>query len=98
MQNDYIYSFPLNPELYFLSERQNPFTTYGSTFHIKSEADLKHHVDIIMKNKPPLLIFNKESKYVTPNDLALVQTLTDDGLYAPLTTIDGFVIYKATSF
>lgn len=87
-----IYVFPLNPELYFLTNRKNDFPYYGSSFHIKSDNNYEDFYEQFEAFKPQVLIYNAQSKYVSEYDRRLFEQVTADKSYRQLSEHAGFKV------
>ncbi len=94
-QDQTILALPVNPEIYFLTNRRNPFRFFNSALGILDKATLD---DVLrtMKERPPQLVFYRAAdKYNTElgNELmAYVRTH-----YRHLESFDGFDIYRFPS-
>lgn len=91
---DSIFVFPANPEIYFLSRRENP-TPYFSTAHAVTAASI--YEDLIVrldKAEPELIIVRPGDKYFGQYEVRLVAALSQELGYQKTAAIDHFDIYR----
>ena len=87
-----ILALPVNPEIYFLTNRRSPFRFYNSALGILDESDL-NAVMQTMKNRPPRLVFHRPvDKYNTKYGSQVMAHVRQH--YELLETLSGFEIYR----
>jgi hypothetical protein len=67
-----IFVFPNNAELYFLSERPNPFRLFNPTISLISDKEIKEFTKLLQEKSPRLVIHNAENPYNTKSTKILV--------------------------
>jgi len=92
--NDPIYVYPMNPEIYYLSQRKNPFPYYGSSFYIYDENGYISFYNSIQEMMPALVIYNTGTKYLSEYDRQFADALVNDLSYRMIDTIGDFQIFK----
>ncbi len=60
-----ILAIPVNPELYFLSRRRNPFRFFNSAFGVRDDTALNSVLQTLARSPPRLVIYNPGDKYNT---------------------------------
>lgn len=60
---DSMFVFPKNPDLYFVTERNNPFPFYETSLEVNTEEQYQELLEKLELNPPRLFIFNQGSKY-----------------------------------
>ncbi|MCC3861261.1 glycosyltransferase family 39 protein [Pseudemcibacter aquimaris] len=58
----YIFAFPGNAEIYFISERKNPFRFFSTAF---TDINFEKSIEIIQEKKPKVIFYTREDKYNT---------------------------------
>ena len=61
-----IAAIPTNAELYFLSERRNPFRFYNTALGVRGAGDVARGQDLLRRAPPPHLLFAPTDNYNTP--------------------------------
>lgn len=79
--SDSMFVFPLNPDLYFVTERANPFPFYGTSFAITNEIQYQSLLERLTVDPPRLFVFNRGSKYVQAYEEQLFEALKTDKRY-----------------
>ena len=67
-----IFVFPNNAELYFLSQRPNPFRLFNPTISLANEEEIKDFMKLLHEKSPRLVIHNAENPYNTKSTRILV--------------------------
>ena len=88
---DTILAVPVNPELYFLSNRTPPVRFFSSALGIRNTAELATTLANLNRLPPKLLIYFPGDKYNTPYTQQLVESILDR--YTLLEAFDGFNVY-----
>lgn len=91
--SDTIYTFPMNPELYFLSGRKSAFDFIMSNLGLQTMDDVEASLKILTGANPPALIIQSENdKYNT----ALASALLNSAMpfYVKIDQIDEWTIYQ----
>lgn len=87
-KDDYIFAFPGNPELYFLSQRKNPLQYCCTPFEITSDEKLEEAKEQLLAHKPKIVIYRAVTIYRGPYEEALAAWLTEKAGYRRIETID----------
>jgi hypothetical protein len=61
-----IAAIPSSAELYFLSERRNPFRFYNTALGVRSPGSVAGVLNVFQRSPPRLVIFEPTDKYNTP--------------------------------
>jgi hypothetical protein len=67
-----IFVLPNNAELYFLSQRSNPFRLFNPTISLVNEEEVKEFTKLFQDKSPRLVIHNTENPYNTKSTRVLV--------------------------
>jgi len=70
--NEPLFVFPNNPEIYFLSNRKNPFAVWNTTISFRNKDEEADFFKEFSSQKPSLVIYNRDSVYNTENTPALL--------------------------
>jgi len=92
---DTIFALPMNPELYFLGRRSNPFRFYNTAVGIRSSADLDSVLQVIRCQPPKLVLYDPTDKYNTPASLRIAGVLGTQ--YERLARVPPFEVFRARS-
>jgi hypothetical protein len=87
-----IAALPSDAELYFLSNRRNPFRFYNAAIGLRTREDLEEAIAIIQREAPPVITFRPEDKYTTDATRAIMDQVRTQ--YALVATIDGVEVYR----
>ncbi len=90
---DTIFALPMNPELYFLGRRTNPFKFYNTAVGIRSSADLDSVLQVIECQPPKLVFYDPMDKYNTPASVRIAGVL--EAQYEKLARIPPFEVFRA---
>ncbi len=72
-QDDYVFAVPNNAELYFMTERRNPFR-FASTDHgVLNETEVQHVIKTLERLRPRIITFSPSSQRNTTHSLAIMQ-------------------------
>lgn len=93
VRDDYIFAFPVNPEIYFLSQRQNPTPYISTAVSVSSDQEYDNLMEILEKTQPRLIINRPEDKYMGFYEEKLVSELTSKLKYKQVASIGHFIIY-----
>ena len=91
---DTIFALPMNPELYFLGRRTNPFKFYNTAVGIRSSADLDSVLQVIECQPPKLVFYDPMDKYNTPASVRVAGALATK--YEQLARIPPFEVFRAS--
>jgi hypothetical protein len=93
---DEIFAFPNDAELYFLSERRNPFRFYNSALGVQRPVDLESTLGHIERVPPAVVLYRPGDKYnndmsarlmdLVRNRYAHVESFAGIDVYVPRTT------------
>ena len=92
---DKIFALPMNPELYFLGRRTNPFRFYNTAVGIRSSADLDSVLQVIRCQPPKLVFYDPTDKYNTRASLRIAGAL--GAQYERLAGVPPFEVFRARS-
>jgi hypothetical protein len=84
--------FPSDAQLYFLSDRRNPFRFYNAAIGVQSAADVAETVAIIQREAPRILTFRPEDKYSREGTRAVLARVRPQ--YEHVATITGVEVYR----
>ncbi len=90
---DNIYVLPMNPEIYFLSSRNNPFPFIMSGFSIYDDKTYDGFLSKIFEIKPKFIIFNQEDKYATEYDFKFYALIKENPNYEYVNSFGDFQIF-----
>jgi hypothetical protein len=91
--DDTIFALPSSAELYFLSERRNPFRFYNSALGVKNEEELRKVQATIVNHPPKLVLYQADDKYNTAYSRRIMSLIKER--YTFLGKTSGFEIYRA---
>jgi len=94
---DYIYVFPFDPELYFLSGRENPFPFVGSSFVVNTDDSYERFLLDIQRIVPRMIVFNQKNMYANKFDEQLFALLTTSDEYFLVATINEHFFFLPVS-
>ena len=89
---DSIFAFPSNAELYFLSQRSNPFRFYNTALGIRSSADLVSTIRVLRCHPPKLVLYNPQDKYNTSASAHVARFVQE--AYDPMTPLPPFEVFR----
>jgi hypothetical protein len=75
--NESIFAIPSNAELYFLSERRNPFRFFNTALGVRDDVELAAVREAIQERPPRLVTFNPGDKYNTRLSLQIMDAVRD---------------------
>jgi hypothetical protein len=87
-----IAAFPSDAQLYFLTERRNPFRFYNAAMGVVDRAAVEDTLAIIRREAPPIITFRPADKYSTETTHAIMARVRAD--YEHLSTIGGVEVYR----
>ena len=87
-----IFAIPLDPQLYVLTGRANPFRFYNTAFGLTNDSELRWALLRLTRNPPTLVFYRPDDKYNTPLSARLMAALKID--YALIERRDGLEIYR----
>ena len=89
-----ILALPVNPELYYLSDRQNPTRFFNAALGIQNQDQLWNVIGQIERKAPKLVFYRPDDPYNTPYTDALMAYVKSR--YELLERIAGFNVYRLT--
>lgn len=90
---DFIFAFPSDSELYFMSGRRNPMLHCCTTLDIVDEKSYQNALDKLQKARPAVVIYTPHDKYTGPYERQLVEWFTRHEKYRKITTVGDFEIF-----
>jgi hypothetical protein len=91
-RDEAIFALPMNPELYFLTRRRNPFRFSTSAVGVRSDEQLKTVLDTLEREPPRLVFYRPDDYYNDPYAEKIVDFVRER--YKPLDVRSGFEIYR----
>ena len=90
---DNIFALPVNPAIYFLSNRQPPFIYINSALGLANDDDVQASIKVVQSSPQPALIIQKEDdKYMTDFADDLMQQIVP--LYSKIGEINDLTFYQ----
>ncbi len=71
--DDYLFAVPNNAELYFMTERRNPFRFFSTDHGVLCEAEVQHVIQTLERLRPRIITFAPGSQRNTPHSLAIME-------------------------
>jgi hypothetical protein len=90
-----IFVLPNNAELYFLSERANPFRLFNPTISLVTEKEVKEFTKLLQEKSPRLVIHNAENPYNIESTRILVDFV--ESRYVLVAKAGSFDVYRLPS-
>jgi hypothetical protein len=87
-----IFVLPNNAELYFLSQRPNPFRLFNPTISLVSDKEIKEFTKVLQEKSPQLVIHNAENPYNTKSTRILVDFV--QSRYVLVAKAGSFDVYR----
>jgi hypothetical protein len=88
---DSIFAVPSNAELYFLTQRRNPFRFYNTALGVRTDADVEE-VRQVMRERPPRVVtFDPHDKYNTARSRQIMDDVR--ARYVLVGRVDPFEVY-----
>jgi len=72
-QDDYIFAVPNNGELYFMTERRNPFRFSCTDHGVLSETEVQNVIQTLERLRPRIITFSPGSQRNTTHSLAIME-------------------------
>ncbi len=91
--DDLIYAFPFDPEMYFLTDRKNPFPHIGSSFAVNSEESFEQFLIEFNSVSPKMVIFNQQHMYESIYDEKLFSYLQESKKYEQTEIIGEYLFF-----
>ena len=94
---DYLFAIPNNAELYFMTERRNPFRFFSTDHGVLSEREVQHVIQRLEKLRPRIITFAPVSQRNTAQSLAIMEHVRE---HSQLLSQDSFFevyLYDAKS-
>ena len=83
---------PMNPELYFLADRRNPFDFFSTALGVRDDVRLGEVLAQIAQAPPRLVLYRRDDKYNTASSQAIMDQVARQ--YVALGTVGGFEVYR----
>ncbi|MEZ5759074.1 MAG: hypothetical protein R3D86_12710 [Emcibacteraceae bacterium] len=90
-QNETIFAFPSNSEIYYITGRKNPFRFFNSSFGIHKAEQYDDVMTTLKTNAPRMVFYTPDDKYNTENSLKIYQYIKSR--YDLLETVGGMEYY-----
>ncbi|MHA1566195.1 MAG: hypothetical protein ACTSX7_12850 [Alphaproteobacteria bacterium] len=87
-----IFVLPMNPELYFLADRRNPFDFFSTALSVRDDARLAEVLGQIAQAPPRLVLFRADDKYNTNASRVIMDQVRRQ--YVALGIVSGFEVYR----
>ncbi len=94
---DYLFAVPNNAELYFMTERRNPFRFFSTDHGVLNEREVQHVIQRLEELRPRIITFAPVSQRNTPHSLAIMDHVRE---HSELLSQDSFFevyLYDAKS-
>ena len=91
-QTDTIFVFPYNPEIYFLTDRPNPFPFYYLALGITNEKEGHAFIQSLKKTPPTLIIYNSSDINNTEVSVQIAEYVRE--AYLPIKQIGEFEVFS----
>ena len=88
-----IFVLPYNSELYFLTERRNPFRFWNTAVGIRPGAEEQHVMTVLRTTPPRVVVIAPRDRNNTPTSEAIAAYVREH--YSLAQTIGNFEIYRA---
>jgi len=72
-QGDYLFAIPNNAELYFMTERRNPFRFFSTDHGVLSETEVQNVIQTLERLRPRIITFAPASQRNTTHSLAIME-------------------------
>ena len=72
-QGDYLFAVPNNAELYFMTERRNPFRFFSTDHGVQNETEVQHVIQTLEKLRPRIITFDPESVRNSSHSLTIMK-------------------------
>jgi hypothetical protein len=72
-QDDYLFAIPNNAELYFMTERRNPFRFFSTDHGVVSEMEVQSVIRSLERLRPRIITFSPGDARNTTHSLAIMQ-------------------------
>jgi hypothetical protein len=91
-KGDYLFAVPDNPELYFMTDRRNPFRFFSTDHGVLSETEVKDVIQTLETLHPRIITFAPNDKRNTIHSLAIMDHVRE---HSQLLSKDNFFeIYR----
>ncbi len=87
-----IFVLPMNPELYFLADRRNPFNFFSTAPGVRDDVRLGEVLAQIAEAPPRLVLYRRDDKYNTASSRAIMDQVARQ--YVAVGTVGGFEVYR----
>lgn len=91
---DPILAVPFSPEVYFLTNRQNPLRVYNTGFGISNNDDMMHTLEVLSQNPPRVVVYKPDDKYNNTYSAQIMDWVT--ARYTGPKRIGDFDVYYLT--
>jgi hypothetical protein len=90
-EGESIFAVPSNAELYFLTQRRNPFRFYNTALGVRTDADLEEVRQVIRDRPPRVVTYNPHDKYNSPRSRQILEEVRAH--YVLVGRVDPFEVY-----
>ncbi|MBT5074822.1 MAG: hypothetical protein HOM63_13975 [Kordiimonadaceae bacterium] len=90
-ENEGIFAFPSNSEIYYITGRSNQFGFFNSAFGINNQQQFDTVISSLKSSPPRLIFYTADDKYNTNRSKALIQIIKQN--YSLLNTVDDIEVY-----
>lgn len=88
-----IFVLPNNPELYFLSDRRNPFRFWNSAIGVRNEIETSQVIDHLKREPPRLIVFAPRDRNNTQHSTEIMVHVREG--YTLIRNTSDFEIYRS---
>jgi len=72
-QSDYLFAIPNNAELYFMTERRNPFRFFSTDHGVMSETEVQSVIRSLERLRPRIITFSPDDGRNNTHSLAIME-------------------------
>ncbi len=93
-ENDSIFAFPSNSEIYYITQRKNPFRFFNSALGVANQKQYEDVISVFGSTPPKVVFYSPQDKYNTEYSMKLAQYVSEH--YRLYTTHQDLEIYIKT--
>lgn len=86
-----IFAFPSNSEIYYITNRANPFRFFNSAFGIRTEEQFERIMHTLKTTPPRMVFYNSNDKYITEKAIQISDYIKSQ--YTLIENADGIEYY-----
>lgn len=90
-----IFAFPSNSEIYYITDRVNPFRFFNSSFGIRTEEQFERILHTIKTTPPRMVFYNPNDKYNTEKSIQISDYIKNQ--YTLIENVNGMEYYLLRS-